>query len=159
MKFHTFAKKSKRMKFRIIFLTLAVFLIGITSVHAQKATKAKKQGIIEFEQVHIDLGDFPREKGKQTVTFKFKNTGTGKLVINNVSTSCGCTVADYPKHFIKPGGTGEIKVSYDGTKKAAGKFQKSITVYTDGGKKFSRLHISGYMYDGNNPTQRHDEAD
>ncbi len=147
------------MRCRTILLVLAALSLGVATVQAQKTAKARRQGVIEFEKVHIDLGDFPRDKGKQTVSFKFTNTGKGKLVINNVSTSCGCTVADYPKHFIKPGGKGEITVTYDGTKKVAGKFQKSITVYTDGGKKFTRLHLSGYMFDGNSPSQRHDEAD
>lgn len=147
------------MKRRTIFLMLAALLLVAVDLQAQNTSKQKKKGVIEFEKVHIDLGDFPKADGKKTVKFKFQNTGNGKLVINNVSTSCGCTVADYPKHFIKPGGKGEIVVTYDGTKKVAGKFQKSITVYTDGGKKFTRLHISGYMYDGNNPTQRLDEAD
>jgi Protein of unknown function (DUF1573) len=45
-------------------------------------------------------------------TFKFTNTGSIPLVISDAKGSCGCTVPDYPKEPIAPGGTGEINVMY-----------------------------------------------
>lgn len=59
-------------------------------------------------------------------TFTFKNTGSLPLVLTNVKSSCGCTVATWPKEPIAPGKEGEIKVKYDTNR--MGPFQKSITV-------------------------------
>ena len=42
-------------------------------------------------------------KHPATATFKIKNDGDKPLVISNVTTSCGCTVADWTKEPIAPG--------------------------------------------------------
>ncbi|MBC7828781.1 MAG: DUF1573 domain-containing protein [Chitinophagaceae bacterium] len=53
------------------------------------------------------------EGQKLEVAFRFKNTGNKPLVIQSVRPGCGCTVADYPKEPIAPGGEGEITGSFD----------------------------------------------
>lgn len=53
------------------------------------------------------------EGQKLEVAFRFKNTGTRPLIIQSVRPGCGCTVADYPKEPIAPGGEGEITGSFD----------------------------------------------
>lgn len=59
--------------------------------------------------------------------FKFTNTGNEPLVITNAVGSCGCTVPDYPKHPIKPGETGEIKIEYKPGKQE-GMQNKTVTI-------------------------------
>ena len=71
--------------------------------------------------------------------------GDDKLYINYVHTSCGCTVADFPKDPISPGGSGEISVTYDGTNKMPGKFRKTIQVFTNCKDELSRVYILGNM--------------
>lgn len=46
-------------------------------------------------------------------TFRFKNTGADSLVITDVKTTCGCTVPEWPKQPVPPGGEGEIKVEFN----------------------------------------------
>jgi Protein of unknown function (DUF1573) len=53
------------------------------------------------------------EGQKVEVSFRFKNTGNKPLIIHSVRPGCGCTVADYPKEPIAPGGEGEITGSFD----------------------------------------------
>src|SRR5687768_1004010 len=53
------------------------------------------------------------EGQKLQVSFRFRNTGTKPLIIQSVRPGCGCTVADYPKEPIAPGGEGEITGSFD----------------------------------------------
>jgi hypothetical protein len=60
-------------------------------------------------------------------TFEFSNTGETDLIISNASGSCGCTVPEFPKHPIKPGETGKMKVSFDSGGKP-GKQQKSVSI-------------------------------
>ncbi len=50
-------------------------------------------------------------------TFHFKNTGKSDLKIARVSTSCGCTVGKYPHEPIKPGGEGDIEVTFNSSHK------------------------------------------
>lgn len=53
------------------------------------------------------------EGQKVEISFRFKNTGSKPLIIESVQPGCGCTVADYPKQPIPPGGEGEITGSFD----------------------------------------------
>jgi len=46
-------------------------------------------------------------------TFSFTNTGKGDLIIADVSTSCGCTVASFTEEAIRPGKEGTIKISFN----------------------------------------------
>ena len=124
---------------KIMMLTLMLALI------CGSVAQAKKKPQIQFEETNIDLGTFPENDPVKTVKFKFKNVGNAKLVINSVSTSCGCTVADYPKDFIAPGATGVITVTYDGKGKYPGRFRKGISVFTNNGKDVTRLYIEGVM--------------
>ena len=123
----------------------AIFLSIIMAVLFIDTAQAKKKPKIQFEQTTINLGNFTQNNAVHTVVFKFKNVGNAKLVINYVNTSCGCTVADYPKDYISPGGTGEIRVTYNGKDKYPGKFRKVISVYTNNGQTITRLYIEGNM--------------
>ena len=123
---------------RILTITLALLL---TFVYAE----AKKWPVIKFEKTTIDVGTFSQDEPVQKAVFKFTNVGKAKLVINYVHTSCGCTVAEYPKDFISPGGTGEITVTYNGEGKMPGKFKKHIQIFTNCKDDLSRVFIQGYM--------------
>lgn len=125
--------------------TFRLLILFLTLISVTTATARKKYPVIRFEQTTIDLGTFSQDDAVQTCTFKFRNAGNAKLVINYVHTSCGCTVADYPKDFISPGGTGEIRVTYDGSSKMPARFRKSIQVFTNCKETFTRLFIEGEM--------------
>lgn len=68
---------------------------------------------------------------KQQITFSFTNTGSKPLYIISAFPGCGCTVADYPKHAIAPGKTGEIQAEYSAPEDGEGDFRKSISVVTN----------------------------
>lgn len=79
-----------------------------------------------FEQPEHDFGEI--EQGAiMEYNFKFTNTGTKDLIIQDAITSCGCTVPEWPKEPIKPGATGFMKVVFN----SKGKFgyqEKEITI-------------------------------
>jgi len=62
--------------------------------------------------------------------FSFENSGTDDLLIKEVTTSCGCTAALVSANVIKPGETGQIKVSYD-SQGRAGKVSRTINVVSN----------------------------
>ena len=135
----------KTMQQKTFLMLLMSLLTMSLSADPGQYAMAKKYPEIKFEQTVVDFGLFSQDETLHTCTFRFTNTGKAKLVINYVSTSCGCTVADYPKDYISPGGTGEIKVTYDSKGKMPGKFKKSIMIYTNCKDDLSRVYIQGEM--------------
>jgi hypothetical protein len=68
--------------------------------------------VLTFEKVAHDFG-FVTKGERLSYSFKFKNTGKSNLIISYVESSCGCTTSSPPKAPIKPGDSGEIKVTFD----------------------------------------------
>lgn len=77
-------------------------------------------------------------------TFKFTNTGSEALLIQSASASCGCTVPNYPKEAIAPGGTGEIVVRFD-SKGKNGQQSPVITIVANTNPKQTRLSLRGFV--------------
>ena len=106
---------------------------------------ASAQAEIKFEKLTHNFGKFPESSPKASCVFKFTNVGDQPLVINQAVASCGCTVPEYTKAPIKPGESGEIKITYNGAGKFPGHFKKSITVRTNGKIEMTRLYVEGDM--------------
>jgi hypothetical protein len=68
-----------------------------------------------------------REGDSVFMKFKFKNTGTKALFLTSVQPSCGCTVADYPRQAITPGGGGVLTATFN-SRYHPGYIHKTITV-------------------------------
>ncbi len=58
------------------------------------------------------FGDIPPDRKVERI-FTIVNKGTKDLVIQDVSSSCGCTAALVDKDTIPPGGSADILVTYD----------------------------------------------
>lgn len=74
----------------------------------------------------LDMQSFSWRE-KQIKCLNVRNTGNGSLVINDVTTSCGCTTVDYPKEPILPGKDGTLYISYQAERSAH--FNKTISIY------------------------------
>ncbi len=112
----------KMMKKLLVYLTL---LIGFSSI-AQSGAK------IEFKEETINYGEVEKGKDNGIRIFEFTNTGDAPLVIKNAKSSCGCTVPEWPKEPIAPGGKGQIKVQYNMN---PGPISKTITIETNATNK------------------------
>ena len=119
-----------------ILLTVALLAAFVVNAGAQ--------AVIKYDKSSHDFGKFDEEK-KQTVVFAFTNTGDEPLVIQQVMTTCGCTVADYTKTPIPAGKKGQIKVTYNGKGKPKCFFRKVITVRSNATNAMTRIYISGDM--------------
>ncbi|MHC1707644.1 MAG: DUF1573 domain-containing protein [Bacteroidales bacterium] len=73
--------------------------------------------------------DFGRLIQGETVSFGFifKNTGGSDLIIASVSSSCGCTVTNYPRDPVAPGTEGVVTVTFK-TEGRRGFQHKTVTV-------------------------------
>ncbi len=67
---------------------------------------------IVFEEPIFEFGEVD-EGAVIKHEFKFVNTGKVPLVIQNAHSTCGCTVADWPKDLVQPGQSGIIKAEFD----------------------------------------------
>ena len=106
---------------------------------------------IEFTEQEYDFGSF-EPVGNDTLkshTFHFLNTGKQPLVIIHVASGCGCTRPQYTKTPIQPGDTGIVTVNYKGYGQPIGKFRKSITVYSNDPRSYTRIFIRGTLKDYN----------
>ncbi len=99
------------------------FLFAVIPAFAQE-TGAQ----INFETTTIDYGTIANGSDGERV-FNFTNSGNKDLIIQNVQSSCGCTIPKKPEGPIAPGESSEIIVKYD-TKRTA-PFRKTITVTTN----------------------------
>jgi hypothetical protein len=85
--------------------------------------------IITFNELEYNFGKMTQ--GERVLhEFTFTNTGKGPLIISNVTTTCGCTIAEKPKDLISPGKTGKIKVEFNSEAKS-GDVTREITVVSN----------------------------
>ncbi len=84
---------------------------------------------IKFDETLHDFGKISQGE-RVKYTFQFTNVGKSSLVISNVSTTCGCTIAEKPKDPIPPGKSGKIEVEFnsEGKKNIV---ERSITVVSN----------------------------
>ncbi len=100
------------------------------------------QAVLKLSEKEHDFGTFKEEDGKQSYEFTVSNTGKSPLVIQNIIASCGCTQPDWTREPIPPGGTGKIIANYD-PRNRPGRFNKTLSVYTNSNPKVTVLVIKG----------------
>lgn len=76
-------------------------------------------------------------------TFRFRNAGEAPLTVEKVRSSCGCTAALLSATLIPPGGTGEIRTTFD-----SGRFRGAVmkTIYlhvNDPVQPVAQFHLRG----------------
>ncbi len=96
--------------------------------------------VASFDETSYDFGDL-FQGDKVNHIFDFTNTGNQPLLIANVLTTCGCTATKWPKKPVKPGKTGQIKITFDSSGKM-GKQNKIITVVSNADPQHNRLSIT-----------------
>jgi hypothetical protein len=117
-----------------LFVLSAIFTFNLS---------AQSERVIEWmsPQTH-EFGDLIQDVAV-THSFVFKNITDEPITIENVRTTCGCTVPDWTYEPILPGATSEIKVEYDAHKLQG--FRKRILVFFYDQKKGEKLYIEGYV--------------
>ncbi|MDP7010360.1 MAG: DUF1573 domain-containing protein [Verrucomicrobiota bacterium] len=96
----------KDAKWTSVFLALSLaILIGWLFFQPAVHKQAKKTGSQPKLMLDRDFRDFGKVMVGETVSHHYiiRNTGTAPLVINKISTSCGCTVAKLDQTVLPPG--------------------------------------------------------
>lgn len=110
----------------------------------QGKTDLKEDAIVQtkikVQEQSISLGRFDW-KEEQKVKFTIQNIGEHPLIINDVTTSCGCTSVDYSKEPVRPGESITLQVTYKANYPEH--FDKTITVYCNANPSLVHLKIMG----------------
>lgn len=105
---------------------LSTDLINNPNTASTKTVDKDQLPFYEFENEVFDFGKITQGEVVST-NFKFKNVGKSDLIISSAHGSCGCTVPEWPKEPIKPGGEGKISVTFNSSGKQ-GLQNKTITI-------------------------------
>lgn len=93
-----------------------------------------------FEEETIDYGTV--KKGSDGLrVFKFTNTGNAPLLIEDVKSTCGCTIPKKPEGPVAPGESSTIEVKYNTN--TLGPIRRTISVYSNADEPIKSLKIRG----------------
>lgn len=95
---------------------------------------------ISFDEKVCDFGDIRKDE-PVSHNFLFRNESDQPLLIFSIISSCGCTVADYPKYPILPDHVDTIAVTFNS--KNIGTFNKFIFVLSNASEKRVILNVKG----------------
>jgi hypothetical protein len=130
-------------------ISLAVLVAATFSVSCSQTNQPENKvnidasgPVIEFANLEHDYGTIV-QGADGNCEFVFTNTGTQPLTLENVRSSCGCTIPEWPKEPIAPGAKGAIKVKYDTQR--VGPISKTITVTSNGSQQPIILKIKGQI--------------
>jgi hypothetical protein len=136
----------------MITLTLLIAGCGGRSNRGEGNTNSQisdtGKAVISFSEVEHNFGKV-NEGEKVGCVFSFQNTGTGNLVINSATASCGCTIPKYNRKPIPPGKTGTLEVVFD-TSGKQGKQSKTIIVKSNATVSQMLLRITAEITDNTN---------
>lgn len=87
-----------------------LFVIGMIALLLAACSSGSADLVIE--QTSIDLGQVINGEVR-SMEIPLRNTGSSELVIESVTTSCGCTTAEVSPITIQPGESAMLLVQFD----------------------------------------------
>ncbi|MCF0073275.1 DUF1573 domain-containing protein [Dyadobacter sp. CY261] len=129
-----------------VFLGLAAAISGCSKNEKKGEEKQASSKLPVFALIDSSAYDFGTIQEGAIVEheFKFRNGGEYPLILNNISSSCGCTTPEWPKDPIGPNQTSSVKVRFD-SKHKAGPQVKTITVYANTEPAYIELRLKGIV--------------
>lgn len=125
------------LKYCIVWGMAAVITLAMPALcHAQSKQTLK------FDDTAWDFGVINETDGPVSHTFTFTNTGSSPIVIERVTSDCGCTVPKYSSEPVRPKQTGTIEVVFD-PMNYDGRFSKTVSVFSNNGKNRNMLTVTG----------------
>ena len=100
---------------------------------------AEGEPVLVFDTLIHDFGTII--EGEQVVGyFDYRNEGGQDLLITNVEATCGCTIPNWSREPLEPGGNETLELIFDASGRN-GEQRKQITVRSNAGKQVVRLTI------------------
>lgn len=121
-------------------LIVSSLLLGSCGDLGKNKNTNQQPSSIQFENTVHDFGTIAYDSDGRCY-FNFINDSDQPLIVNVVRTTCGCTRPEWPESPIQQGESGRIGITYN--TKIEGRFQKSITVYSNAKNSPIKLFIKG----------------
>lgn len=99
---------------------------------------------MEFAEKELNFGTVRAVDGIINHDFVFTNPGKVPIILNEVKSSCGCTVPEWPREPILPGKSGKIAVSFDPSTQS-GAVGKTIKILSNASNSPVLLTIRGVV--------------
>ncbi|MGC9344091.1 MAG: DUF1573 domain-containing protein [Bacteroidales bacterium] len=128
------------MKILAGLLIISTLLFGSCRNEGKAKIENEQLSSIQFESTVYDFGTIPYSSDGRCY-FNFTNDSDQPLIVNVVRTTCGCTRPEWPEQPVQPGEKERIGITYN--TKIVGRFQKSITVYSNAENSPVKLFIKG----------------
>lgn len=127
----------------LLFITLTLALCAALTPAPTKAYAQQGPRIHFADSIH-DFGTRRENDGLLQHAFTFVNTGDQPLLLQSVSTSCGCTASDWSSAPILPGQTGTVTATFN-PKGRPYTLSKTLTVRSNDPNGSVTLRIAGYI--------------
>ncbi len=128
------------MKKGILLAFSFLFSMALMAQGTQAPAQPTPATVAKFNKEAFDFAKIPQGT-PVTTYFEFKNISKTPIVVESVSTSCGCTTPEKPETPIAPGATGKIKVGYNAA--SPGTFSKPIYIKFAGINETKTVTITG----------------
>ena len=128
-------------------LILSIFMVMALCSCQERPPKGKRvqtSAQLTFADTLHDFGTFPADSAKRQYTFRFTNTGTVLAAVVDVAPSCRCLSVEYTREVIRPGGSGQVTLVFDGRESTPGYFDKSARVRFNAPRVYT-LRVRGRM--------------
>lgn len=136
----------KRIAAFVILTGIALVLVNCSGSDKKNESKTGDIKLPVFtltDSASFDFGTIQEGEVVEHV-FNFKNDGPYPLILNNITSSCGCTTPEWPREPIAPNEASSIKVRFN-SKGKAGPQVKTITVYANTDPAYSELRLRGIV--------------
>ena len=139
-----------RMYMKLFFPVAIFILVLISSISCSKVSRNKKiviedTAVMYFAKKEFNFGSISSGMDVKHDFFVF-NHGRTNLIIYNVITTCGCTIASFQSNPIPPGHAGIITINFNSLGKY-GKILKIITVKSNAKPATQDLRMYGFVND------------
>ena len=133
----------------ILFLVAVVCAVGCvdrTSLNDGTREAVASRTILLADSMSRDTVDLGRMRQGEIVRQRLllENGYREPMVILSVSTSCGCTSAEFDRHPVQPGALSDFSFEFD-SKGFAGDQIKHITLRTSASPKPFTIVVTGYV--------------
>lgn len=131
------------------FIFVGLFIVTLSSCYnkAPKSNSGKKTpdrfAVFKFQEEQFDFGKI-NDGDTVSHQFSFINVGKVPLIINDISTACGCTVVQWPKNPITPDNKGNVIVQFS-KHHDPGVHVKQIIIKANTKDPYTILHIVAFV--------------
>lgn len=118
-------------------------MCGIFFCAGLKAQSKSDSAYIKFENTKDNFG-FVKQGKIVKIEYHFQNTGKAPLIISNIEVTCGCTVAEFPRHPIKHGESGMVLITFN-TKEKYDRQDRTVEVISNASNSPTKLRFKGVV--------------